>query len=57
MEESNEVIVRRSVPNKFDHHPRGTFCKVIRGNDQLDIYVQRSKDSENPHWDLICSLD
>ena len=48
-----QVLYRYGVPNKFDHFPLGTICRVAIGSDgQVDIYKQISPVEESPVWEL-----
>jgi len=44
-------IIRHSPPNKMDHAPFGTSCKVVNeGDDTFELYTQWSSNSEEPKW-------
>lgn len=46
-------LVRRSTPNKYDHAPHGTKCKVMLNETEYEMYIQTSADDEDPKWELI----
>lgn len=50
-----DLIVRYSVPNEYDQHEYGTGCKVYtdKSNTRYNLYLQLSRDSESPQWDLL----
>jgi len=52
------VIVRRSSPTKLDEAPYKSRC-IVRDNHRKDyeIYIQTSKESDTPKWDLIGVFD
>lgn len=45
-------INRFGEPGKMDHAPYGTECKVTKHKD-FDLYIQMSKNEENPNWVFI----
>lgn len=47
------VIVRSGPPHKYDQAPYGTYCKVIILPDEYALYIQDSKDEENPRWEYL----
>jgi hypothetical protein len=53
MDKSPLILNRYGEPNKFDHCPEGTICKVMMGaNGEYVLYKQISPDEENPVWEL-----
>lgn len=47
------VVIRRyGPPNKDDQWPKGTVCIVENMNFPREVWIQKSKDSENPLWEL-----
>ncbi len=53
--DKEEYLIRRSIPNKYDHAAKDTIIKVvakINNKFKVDYYVQRSSDEENPIWEL-----
>lgn len=46
------VIRRYGQPNKEDQLPKGTICIVENVNFPREVWIQKSKDSENPLWEL-----
>lgn len=47
-----KTISRYSKPNKYDHAPRGTICKVFNGSN-TEYYLQVNTDDSNPSWQQI----
>ena len=47
-----KTISRYSKPNKYDHAPRGTICKVFNGTN-TEYYMQVNSDDANPSWQQI----
>lgn len=45
------MLVRRTPPTKYDQHEYGTLCKVTDDKGNEEVYIQLSKDTENPIWD------
>lgn len=41
------LIQRHSEPNQYDHAPYGTLCEIVGTK---ELYIQHSKDEENPKW-------
>jgi len=56
---SRVTIVRYGVPSKMDYASYGSTCIVADHNAYYyDLYVQASKNEEEPKWDLIgCGFD
>jgi len=56
---SRVTIVRHGAPSKMDYAIYGSVCIVAdHGNDTFDLYVQVSKNEEDPKWDLVgCGFD
>ena len=50
------IQVKYSVPNKFMKAPYGTICKVIRDNDELELYIQTSPEEATPIWEKLGHL-
>jgi hypothetical protein len=48
-----EPIIRHSAPSKLDHAPFGTECHVDIGEGEYQLYIQYSKDEENPQWEFM----
>lgn len=48
-----EVLVRKGPPNKFDHAPHNTQCKVFVNLTDYELYIQTSYDIDNPKWERI----
>ncbi|MFI5332584.1 MAG: hypothetical protein ACHQVS_00615 [Candidatus Babeliales bacterium] len=44
-----QPLYRHSAPTKYDQAPYGTLCEVINSEGN-QLYVQRSRDEENPLW-------
>lgn len=42
------MLFRHSAPGQYDQAPYGALCEV--GTDKKELYVQRSRDEENPVW-------
>lgn len=49
------MILRKSPPNQYDQHPKGTECKVQASyhGDGYDIWVQTSEIESAPVWVLV----
>lgn len=47
------VIIRYAPPHKYDMAPYGTYCKVMKEPDEIDLYLQESKDEEHPRWEFV----
>lgn len=45
------MLIRRTPPTKYDHHEYGALCKVVDTQGNEEIYVQLSRDPENPLWE------
>lgn len=46
------IVVRHSEPTILDALPFGSQCRVPRSNKlSYDLYVQISRDEENPKWE------
>lgn len=55
-----EIIKRSSEPTKLDINDYLTVCKVgsdIDKPESIKYYIQLSKDSDNPKWELLGVLD
>lgn len=51
---SKMTIVRHSSPSSLDQADYGSRCIVQDHYDEMyELYVQTSKDSEKPKWDLV----
>jgi hypothetical protein len=51
------TLVRYGKPTQLDTASYGSECFVrYHGEEDYDLYVQTSKDSDNPNWDLIGSF-
>lgn len=44
-----KTISRYSKPNKYDHAPRRTICKVFNGS-TTEYYMQVNEDESHPNW-------
>lgn len=52
------TIFRVGVPSKFDQYPHGTTCKTESSHDgNYELYIQFSKNEEEPKWELIGSFN
>lgn len=48
---NTEVLIRYSVPTKYDQYPVGTQCKVIQTlSADYELYEQICPNQENPIW-------
>lgn len=46
-----DVILRYTVPTRYDKAPYGAICKVVSDGDKFDLYIQlASDDVEENHW-------
>lgn len=46
----NDIILRYTIPTRYDKAPYGAICKVIE-EDKYEIYIQvASDDVEENHW-------
>lgn len=48
--EDYKVIIRHSEPNRYDHLPQGSICKVLAKDGSWDLYKQQSPNEDNPIW-------
>lgn len=47
----SKIIIRHAAPNKHDHAPFGTSCKVVsESGDSFQLYVQYGKSENDPDW-------
>ena len=44
-------LVRHSAPNKYDQAPFGTKCYVYVTDVEREVYIQRSKQENDPNWE------
>lgn len=51
-----ETIIRHGEPSKLDHAEYNTRCQVLHGQ-EYDLYIQTSKNEEDPMWDFIGTFD
>lgn len=49
-EELPALLIRKGMPNKYDHAPYKTICKV-NYNFKEEFYIQLSKSEEHPRWE------
>lgn len=46
------VLYRNASPNKYDQVPFMSKCQVTT-KEYVEVYMQMSKDSEKPLWELV----
>jgi len=49
------VIIKYSIPNRYDLAPCGSLCKVV-GDNAEEIYIQTSKDQDHANWQKIGTI-
>lgn len=54
--EALKFITRTSEPTKLDTARYRSLCKVINSSHPELVYIQLSKDQENPNWFLLGSM-
>jgi hypothetical protein len=47
------VLKRHSAPTKYDHAPRGSWCRIDVGEKEYELYVQRSSEDNRPVWEKL----
>jgi hypothetical protein len=49
--ENRDIIVRYTLPTKYDKSPKGSICRVMKDNAKYTLYVQVAQDgSEHCDW-------
>lgn len=43
-------MIRHSAPSKYDQSEIGTVCRVNLDDDEFELYLQMSLNSDIPNW-------
>lgn len=50
MQDSQEMLIKYSVPSKFCFEHYGTLWKQMHDGDAYTLFIQVSKNTEEPDW-------
>ena len=50
------IQVKYAVPTKFMTAPYGTICRVMKDDNELELYIQISPEESIPMWEKLGNL-